>query len=627
MRLIASLKKYFTDYSRLSPLLFTLVFVAVISQYSFHSLEAAFYDFAQRFDFAAKFSDQVVIVTMDERSDEFLGERYPYSLITHQKTIGNLIGEKPLAIGLLANMGDQKKISSEQEGLITLLQQYVQQGGIFRFGTDFESASLSGYTSAMLHLGLSQTIVEGDVHQDAKDGVVRRLPLTRSGELSLVYWLANEIRQKKGREYLSLKALRGAFYDSMQDGDYAFFRYAKNPLPSVSTVIQRVPYHLVANGTFPKDFFKNKVVLIGPSYVANSNDYAFTPFEKARMVTPKLSIVANMVEALVENQTVQIIPRVVSSVLAGLIGIFLALAIARANPANGLMITGGIALSMLGTNYLLFSFTSFWLPLVPIFLTIGGAYYIGIPFKAIDEYQRRFEIQEETTLLKKVEKLKQNFISLMSHDLKTPVAKISGLVDTMRRQVADNPELVKSLNSIMDSTKELNNFITSILDLTKVESSNITLNLVSEDLNTIVEQVVGDLRFELHREKMKVSTQLATLYPIQLDPKLMARVVSNLLSNAIKYAGIGSEVTITTEDLGEWVSLSIKDNGSGIPAEDIEHIFDKFYRVKNDANHAIKGSGLGLYLVKYFIELHGGTIAVQSQLGQGTEFIIKLKNA
>ena len=265
--------------------------------------------------------------------------------------------------------------------------------------------------------------------------------------------------------------------------------------------------------------------------------------------------------------------------------------------------------------------------MVSILLTIAGAYYIGIPFKAIDEYQRRFEIQEETTLLRKVEKLKQNFISLMSHDLKTPVAKIAGIADTMRRQAGDNQELAKNINSIIDSTRELNNFISSILDLTKVESSNITLSLVSEDLNLIVDQVVDDLRFEFHREKMKIEKQLATLYPIQIDPKLIARVISNIIANAIKYAGEGTTVTVTTEDQGEWVSLSIADNGVGIPADDLEHIFDKFYRVKNDANHAIKGSGLGLYLVKYFIELHGGTIAVHSTVGQGTEFIVKLKNA
>ena len=85
-------------------------------------------------------------------------------------------------------------------------------------------------------------------------------------------------------------------------------------------------------------------------------------------------------------------------------------------------------------------------------------------------------------------------------------------------------------------------------------------------------------------------------------------------------------VKIKSWDDEKWVYVDIQDNGVGIPKEDLEHIFDKFYRVKNDASHSIKGTGLGLYLVKYFVELHGGTIDAQSTLGQGTKFTVKLRN-
>jgi signal transduction histidine kinase len=99
------------------------------------------------------------------------------------------------------------------------------------------------------------------------------------------------------------------------------------------------------------------------------------------------------------------------------------------------------------------------------------------------------------------------------------------------------------------------------------------------------------------------------------------------VENAIKYAGKGKTIGIKTWDDADWVYLEIKDNGVGIGEEDLLHIFDKFYRVKNDSTHAIKGSGLGLFLVKYFIELHNGVISAHSKLGEGTSFIIKLKNA
>ena len=106
----------------------------------------------------------------------------------------------------------------------------------------------------------------------------------------------------------------------------------------------------------------------------------------------------------------------------------------------------------------------------------------------------------------------------------------------------------------------------------------------------------------------------------------MNRVLGNIIGNAIKYAGQGSEVFIKSHDDEKWVYIEISDNGAGIKPDDLENIFEKFYRVKNDDSHKIKGSGLGLYLVKYFIELHQGDIEASSELGKGTKFIIKLKN-
>jgi hypothetical protein len=106
----------------------------------------------------------------------------------------------------------------------------------------------------------------------------------------------------------------------------------------------------------------------------------------------------------------------------------------------------------------------------------------------------------------------------------------------------------------------------------------------------------------------------------------MHRVLSNLIENAIKYAGKGKIITIKTWDDADWVFVKVSDNGVGISQDDLQHIFDKFYRVKNDSTHSIKGSGLGLYLVKYFVELHSGTISANSRLNEGTSFIIKLKN-
>ena len=267
-----------------------------------------------------------------------------------------------------------------------------------------------------------------------------------------------------------------------------------------------------------------------------------------------------------------------------------------------------------------------WIKLSHLVLSIFVVYYIWVPFRAIEEYQTRYAIQEETKLLKQVDNLKQNFISLMSHDLKTPVAKIAGIADILKLKFNNTPEQTELIDNVVNSTKELNNFINSILDLTKIESQNLTLRKESKDVNKIIEGIIEKLEFEAESKQMKIESELSPLYPIQIDTVLMNRVISNLIENAIKYAGKEKTVVIKTWDDAEWVYVEIKDNGVGVGPDDLAHIFDKFYRVKNDSTHSIKGSGLGLYLVKYFIELHNGVITATSQLGEGTSFIIKLKN-
>jgi signal transduction histidine kinase len=320
------------------------------------------------------------------------------------------------------------------------------------------------------------------------------------------------------------------------------------------------------------------------------------------------------------------IPRVVSNVLAFIVGIILSILIYKLKPKDGLIITIGLLASILLISYLLFVFWGLWLYTSHLVVTIFVVYYIWIPFRAIGEYQRRFAIQEEAKILKKVEKLKQNFLSLMSHDLKTPVAKIAGVADNLYHQNSGNPEIREKSQLIIDSTKELNKFISSILDLTKIESSNFGLNKVSRDVNSLIEVVVRDLSFSAGQKDVQIKKDLAPLYPIHIDSTLITRVISNLVENAIKYSGSESVVHVKTWDDNKWVYIEITDNGAGIPIEELQNIFEKFYRIKNNANHSIKGTGLGLYLVKYFVELHGGTISVESMLGKETKFLVKLVN-
>jgi signal transduction histidine kinase len=621
------LKKLKFDLSEYYPLFFTLIFVTILFQYPLASLESIFYDLRVRLDFGIKPTQEIVIVTMDEESDDYLGDTYPYTYATHSRFLEKLLSSKPKIIDFLSRMPEvMPEDQSYFDGFKKNLKRFDALGGKVNFGTEVDETvgevlppeSLRNFNYALAQLNI-------DNNTFAKDDVVRRAIFNVSGEESLHLLTANQYRTMSRKNPINIPDVLGAYYNDEADANFVLFRYASSPIYS-DFKYKTIPYHRVLVGNFSPEIFKNKIVLIGPNYISQRDNFYLTPFNQEEYKAPKLIIHATIIDALIQNKTIKMIPRMVSNILAFIVGIILSILISRLKPKDGLIITILMLASILIISYLLFVLMGFWLYTAHLVVTIFVVYYIWIPFRAIGEYQRRFAIQEEAKILKKVEKLKQNFLSLMSHDLKTPVAKIAGVADNLYHQNSGSPEIREKSQLIIDSTKELNKFISSILDLTKIESSNFGLNKVSRDVNSLIETVVKDLSFSAGQKDVQIKKKLAPLYPIQIDSTLITRVISNLVENAIKYSGNGSIVHIKTWDDNKWVYIEITDNGTGIPPEELQNIFEKFYRIKNDANHSIKGTGLGLYLVKYFVELHGGTISVESILGKETKFLVKLLN-
>lgn len=617
---------YLFDFNRLAPLMVTLAFILVLIQYSFYPLEAFFYDLWVKLDITSgDVHSRMVVVTLDDESDMFLGETYPYSYATHVRLLNRIREDNPGLINYFVNLLDpDSEIESRyQDEFANIIKKISPKQEKFRFGTDMDTFGELLPPDKLKNLGYSLAVLNRDSLMFAKDDVVRRTILTISGEDSLHLWSA-----KKYREFLGLsneqEQYKGTYYSSEADANFVLFKYLSNPLHKNS--IPSIPFHRVVVGHYPPNYFKDKIVLIGPQYLSNAGDYVLTPFDKENIKVPKLSVHADIIGALINQQTVVEVKEIYTKIAALIVSLALSLLISRVQPLRGLMMTLAIISAVLFLSYISFAVFGVWIKLAHLVLSVFVVYYIWVPFRAIEEYQHRYAIQEETKLLKQVDNLKQNFISLMSHDLKTPVAKIAGIADILKIKYDNTPDQRNMLDNIVNSTKELNSFITSILDLTKIESQNLSINKESKDINKIIEGIVEKLRFEANQKQMHLEQELSPLYPIQIDVILINRVISNLVENAIKYAGKGKTVLVKTWDDADWVYIEVKDNGVGVSEEDILHIFDKFYRVKNDSTHAIKGSGLGLYLVKYFIELHNGTISAQSQLGEGTSFVIKLKN-
>ncbi|MBC7456915.1 MAG: HAMP domain-containing histidine kinase, partial [Bdellovibrionaceae bacterium] len=189
--------------------------------------------------------------------------------------------------------------------------------------------------------------------------------------------------------------------------------------------------------------------------------------------------------------------------------------------------------------------------------------------------------------------------------------------------VFERPDTKDDLNNLKDYSEELNRYIQSILKLLRVESKEFKIYKETADLNGVIENVVDRLKPLATAKNIDLQLNLEPMFLIEFDVTLMTEVILNLIENAIKYTASNGVINIHTTETDFDVRVEVQDTGEGISHEDLEHIWKKFSRGKNQ-DLKTKGSGLGLYLAKYFIELHGGKISVKSELGKGTVFYIRL---
>lgn len=228
---------------------------------------------------------------------------------------------------------------------------------------------------------------------------------------------------------------------------------------------------------------------------------------------------------------------------------------------------------------------------------------------------------KQAQYLKEVDQMKSNFLSLVSHDLKTPLAKIQAMTERLKRELPQGKEMI---DSIENSNNELKHYITSILNLSKIESQKVILNKKSNDINQLIQQAVKRLRSIAAQKNLVFEEKLEPLFSVECDEDLMRQVLTNLIDNAVKYSPPGAKIIISSREEEGFIRIEVQDFGPGIPKDQLPLMFRKFSRFLRPIQEQVKGTGLGLYLSKYFIELHGGTIRVHSVEGQGTTFTFTL---
>jgi two-component system phosphate regulon sensor histidine kinase PhoR len=232
----------------------------------------------------------------------------------------------------------------------------------------------------------------------------------------------------------------------------------------------------------------------------------------------------------------------------------------------------------------------------------------------------------DITELKKLEKIRADFVANVSHELKTPLTAIKGFVETLKTSAKDDPlALARFLDIIDKQAQRLENLVNDLLILSSIESKEMKMNIVAEPLNKIIHSVIGLHKKIIEDKGHQVTVDIPVDLPkVLVDRGRMEQVFLNLLDNAVKFTPPGGKISIQAKWERPYVCVEVKDNGVGIAAEHLSRVFERFYRVDRARSREAGGTGLGLAIVRHIVSAHQGKIEVESSPDSGSTFRVLL---
>ena len=256
---------------------------------------------------------------------------------------------------------------------------------------------------------------------------------------------------------------------------------------------------------------------------------------------------------------------------------------------------------------------------------IGGDFHIEIPYSYGEGSDNEFDqiitgLNKMAKELGSVEMLRTDFISNVSHEMKTPLAVIQNYGTLLQTPGLSEEKRVEYAKAINDQTRRMSSLITNILKLNKLENQQIYPNVKKYDLGEQLCECMLAFESDWERKDIEIDADLAEDVVVNADPEMMSLVWNNLLSNAIKFTENGGTVGLYLKTEADQAIVQVKDTGCGMSADTGRNIFNKFYQ--GDTSHATEGNGLGLALVKRVIDISGATISVSSKLGEGSTFTV-----
>lgn len=249
------------------------------------------------------------------------------------------------------------------------------------------------------------------------------------------------------------------------------------------------------------------------------------------------------------------------------------------------------------------------------------------PVKSLEEENGVTVLIRDITDEYNTEKMRTDFISSVSHELKTPMVMLSGYSEALLDDIVTEPEEVKEMVSIIkDESDRMNKLVSELLIIARMDSDDVLYDIKEQNFTMLLDELHQRFDYKLKDNNIELVIEAGSeMVQFPFDYDKLNQVFTNLIDNAIRYTSRGDMITINVaEDNEDYVSIEVRDTGTGIKRENLKHIFERFYKADEARTRGKHGTGLGLYIVSNIIKKHGGTITADSIFGEGTVFTIKL---
>ena len=227
---------------------------------------------------------------------------------------------------------------------------------------------------------------------------------------------------------------------------------------------------------------------------------------------------------------------------------------------------------------------------------------------------------QDLTRLRRLETVRQDFISNLSHELRTPLASLKALAETLLEGALDDPPAARQfIDQIQTEVDALTQMVNELLELSKIESGRFSLDLAPVEACDLLDSASRRMQVQAERAGLSLRVECRDDLPqVRIDSQRLEQVLVNLIHNAVKFTDAGGEVVLLAESVDDSVRFAVRDTGTGIPDDEVARIFERFYRV--DKSRTGSGTGLGLSIAKHIVEAHAGKIWAESVEGQGSTF-------